>query len=671
MPTLGSLVIEMRADLARLQTDMNKGVGIVERGAASMRAAAGIAKSALGGLAAGLVGGLSVGALASVVKNVADYGDHLNDLSKSTGASVEQLSFLNFAAKQSGSSIDGLSSAIAKMQKNLAEVAKGAAGPAAKALATLKINAADLVKTDLVTQIGTIGDALNKIRNPAERAALGIAVVGKGFRDAAPLFAEGSNGVNSLIDDFIKLGGVVTKEQAERFDALNDAVGRFELAALGAGVALTDHLAGPLTNLINQAANGPGKIASFFEGIGASLRNLGTTALNTVPQFNLAMSAYRAITGDPRKPKLLTEPFGPPRPTAQQRADSIRRSLLAGAPSGDVTDGLTDAQEKAAARLKQSQADYLNGLRTQIILQGNSTELAKVQAAIAADTTGKFDKQTRDTAIALATQLDLLIEAQKIREESAEVEKVLADYVRQRNELEGKASDAQISRAQSITESLRTPLEAYIDTVKELTDLAKVNAITPETLQRGIKSANTEMVDAQNKASGLRDMAKDLGLTFTSAFEDAVIGANKFSDVLKGLADDITRLLIRKSVTEPLINSIGGFLGSAFGGAASGGGGFTNFGALFGNDRGGLYKVGGGGGEHPVAFTAKAGEYVAVGTGMSNGGQAPTVIIYDATPGTTARPTANGRDVEVFVGGAMTRNAAVGRSGLRPPLATR
>jgi phage-related minor tail protein len=74
-------------------------------------------------------------------------------------------------------------------------------------------------------------------------------------------------------------------------------------------------------------------------------------------------------------------------------------------------------------------------------------------------------------------------------------------------------------------------------------------------------------------------MSKDLGLTFSSAFEDAVVGGKKFSDVLKGLEQDIARIIIRKSVTEPLGNAISGIFsginwGSIFGfggGKATGG----------------------------------------------------------------------------------------------------
>ncbi len=56
--------------------------------------------------------------------------------------------------------------------------------------------------------------------------------------------------------------------------------------------------------------------------------------------------------------------------------------------------------------------------------------------------------------------------------------------------------------------------------------------------------------------------ARELGLTFSSAFEDAVAGGRKLSDVLRAIEQDLIRLAARKLVTEPLANAASGFFGS-------------------------------------------------------------------------------------------------------------
>lgn len=88
-------------------------------------------------------------------------------------------------------------------------------------------------------------------------------------------------------------------------------------------------------------------------------------------------------------------------------------------------------------------------------------------------------------------------------------------------------------------------------------------------------SARLDLVAEKTKEA--KSFAEEFGLSFSSAFEDAAVKGDKFSDVLKGLADDITRIIIRQQVTEPLANAakgidFGSIFGSLFGGARANGG---------------------------------------------------------------------------------------------------
>ena len=64
-----------------------------------------------------------------------------------------------------------------------------------------------------------------------------------------------------------------------------------------------------------------------------------------------------------------------------------------------------------------------------------------------------------------------------------------------------------------------------------------------------------------------RDVARDLGFTFTSAFEDAIVRGRRLSEVLRGVLQDISRIIIRRTVTEPVGAFISGSVGSLFGSA--------------------------------------------------------------------------------------------------------
>jgi hypothetical protein len=63
----------------------------------------------------------------------------------------------------------------------------------------------------------------------------------------------------------------------------------------------------------------------------------------------------------------------------------------------------------------------------------------------------------------------------------------------------------------------------------------------------------------------LNQATKDLGFTFSSAFEDAIISGNSLRDVMQGLLEDITRIVLRQTVTGPLAGAISTGIGGLFG----------------------------------------------------------------------------------------------------------
>jgi hypothetical protein len=75
-----------------------------------------------------------------------------------------------------------------------------------------------------------------------------------------------------------------------------------------------------------------------------------------------------------------------------------------------------------------------------------------------------------------------------------------------------------------------------------------------------------------DKVEEVDDLTRDLGFTFESAFENAIIEGENLRSVMKGLVDDILRILIRTTVTAPLGNFFGGIFGGIFGGGRASGG---------------------------------------------------------------------------------------------------
>ncbi len=77
------------------------------------------------GLGMAGIGGTIAGAMAVAAKGFADSGSALNDMAGRTGMSVEALSELGYAAKQTGADSEALETGVRKMQRTIGEAAGG------------------------------------------------------------------------------------------------------------------------------------------------------------------------------------------------------------------------------------------------------------------------------------------------------------------------------------------------------------------------------------------------------------------------------------------------------------------------------------------------------------------------------------------------------------------
>ena len=73
-------------------------------------------------------------------------------------------------------------------------------------------------------------------------------------------------------------------------------------------------------------------------------------------------------------------------------------------------------------------------------------------------------------------------------------------------------------------------------------------------------------------------LADQLGLSFSSAFEDAIVSGKDFGQVLQGLEQDIIRIVARKLITEPVGNFLSTSISGMLGGISFAGGGYTGAG---------------------------------------------------------------------------------------------
>jgi len=141
-------------------------------------------------------------------------------------------------------------------------------------------------------------------------------------------------------------------------------------------------------------------------------------------------------------------------------------------------------------------------------------------------------------------------------------------------------------RSKELTIELQKPIEKVVkvdaDTEDAEVKLLDLSRTASEILGRSRtgKSGEDETVqlidlskysnEILSRTKETNKAAQDLGLTFSSAFENAILKAESLRDVLKGLAQDILRIFVRRAITEPLGNAVSDIF-RASGGPVSGG----------------------------------------------------------------------------------------------------
>ena len=142
-----------------------------------------------------------------------------------------------------------------------------------------------------------------------------------------------------------------------------------------------------------------------------------------------------------------------------------------------------------------------------------------------------------------------------------------------------------LQRRAAVLRSLETPYDVHLRQLRELEEmqqrLPESQRLSDEQMQRARDRLSEDLDRIGQTTERSDDTARQLGLTFSSAFEDAIVKGKDFRDVLKGIAEDIARIITRRAVTEPLANAVGGIdFGKLFGTIIGGpvdGGAKTNF----------------------------------------------------------------------------------------------
>jgi tape measure domain-containing protein len=292
------------------------------------------------------------------------------------------------------------------------------------------------------------------------------------------------------------------------------------------------------------------------------------TPQGTASQIRAADNAIAASARSELAP--LLQRF---RSAEQIRREQIRELLELGAQSGtDVSAAVAELERRGATRETRQDNGakaYVESLNEQVRTLRELSEVEKVRFEIEDGRLAKASAAQQLEATIAAAKLD---DARRLSD-AAEADLRRIERIEQANQEQGAAAEQERDRVRALADSYRElvdPAKRYRDELAKIRELEDAGELGPDTASRASSIVQRRLDDLAGLGREVKaadDATKQLGLTFDSAFEDAIINGKRFSDVLKGVVQDLARVAARELVTRPLFGSLLGLIG---GGAGAG-----------------------------------------------------------------------------------------------------
>jgi hypothetical protein len=525
----------------------------------------GVAVSAakLGPLLNSLGVGLSVGGAVAFFKSIVNGLDTLKDLNEATGASVENLSALEDVAARSGTSFDTVSTAMVKFNLALNNAKPGS--DAEQALKALGLSVKELQALDPAEALRQTAVALSRFADDGNKARLTQELFGKSLREVAPFLHD--------LAESGKLNATVTTAQAEAAKQFNDQLGQLAKNSLD----VSRYLANDLVTAINAAAQ-----AMRESGLGAGLKTLffGDAQFQQNKAFFDAterMLAAEKEIGELYKRGYNDDSRG--MKAQQARLAAANAEIKAIQLARDANNPANVGSETIRAMRKPS-LPVIGGVSTAVGRAGpEGTRTATSELQKYAEQLSRAAEKTQDLSAVEEARLRIAENLSRFTSPLLE-QQILADAKRIDDTKElNKALEAQLAidkqlyAAEDKYKDMLAETSAELDSLSGRTTKNKVSQLLFDLQRTGDKYSSEEFTTASNNILAMlpkvdeevkksKSIAEELGMTFASAFEDAIVGGKKFSDVLKGLGQDILRIVLRKTVTEKLAGWVTGLIPS-------------------------------------------------------------------------------------------------------------
>ena len=544
----GDLHVKLSADIAEFRADMNRARDEMFK----MQTAAVAAGTAIGEF---VVRGAD--AAVRFVQQTIAMRANLDDLADATGESVQNLDGLRRAAEISGVEFGRTQAGLLKFTKSLNE--SGAEAKAStQALQAIGLSVEELRARRPAEAMLDVAKALAQFEDGAGKVSVATALMDKEGAAMLPFLKD--------LAEQGELNGKITAQQAAEAEKLLVEWRRMKQEIQDVAGVLASPLISTFANWLEQLREGKRIMGSYWSGfldlgganpfksagenindLIADLESLKRSRDNTraTPGYGSYANTFDAEIKQLEKRiefhKVLQRqemrgPAADPQSPYFEFAGGQRPALpFRPEPAGGAG---REARDPYAAELKRLQV-------AQAALESERNEFAMMHA-----------KLTEDPALRAlgADQKQELLRAAARNEELKQTKALNADIARE------------IERAVQASDQARAVELDRLSILGQRSETEYLLAQQREMDERDTLTRNLalEQMRLNKELEKQNDIGRDLGMTFKSAFEDAIVNGRRFSEVLKGIGQDIARIIVRKSITDPLFKAVSEGAGGLF-----------------------------------------------------------------------------------------------------------
>lgn len=597
MAILNKLIVSLQLDHAKFKKGMEKASRSLGNFGRKIKS---IAKSLFSfkGALAGVVG---VGGIALLTRQSLKQVDALGKLATRLGASTEALSEYRLVAEKSGVSFQNLTLGWQRMTRRASEAASGF-GAAKNSLNEMGIDVAKFNRLKPSEQFEQIGEIFEGIASKAEQLRLGSTIFDtEGVAAALQVFGGGVDQLKEMRAEARAFGLSMSEDTVRGVEAANDSMTDLKFLFVGLRDQIVSRLAPGLGKLVDkirdiilEAADAHGGIEKFAQEIAKGILETFKSAVMGINDIinaadkgltRLGLKEATSVEEITRKLVGNMDLIQKKIEQIEQVKEDISRPTIKGMLFGGSEEELAKLQNdfNELIELRRKYTEDLDKAT-----EGNIDVLGKIisstdmliegldKTAPALDSYKNSSDGAIEAGIRNATAIDQTID--KLKDQAAWVGKtrdeiVLLTLAKQgATKAEIKAAAASLKtiatykQQEDIIKSTQTDVEKFSAEIERLND-ALNEGLSWDVYAKAIANAQDEFEKISKKTEEADDTVKQLGLTFTSAFEDAVIAGEELSEVLKGILQDILRLAVRKQITEPLLSAFSGVFGGVTGGA--------------------------------------------------------------------------------------------------------